>query len=299
MSSFYPASAELNNGVLSVDQALNDPTIIEQRVAELAEKNLIVDSVFAQGGEVSGGTVIYSKITEKHLYTDNDVADRQPGDEYPVLYSTRPESQLARVMDFGGKFATSHEARKRNQSIDFDNDVTRLANTISRKLNQRAIETIDAAITAGDVVELGSTAGWDNIILDGAPDTITAPQERPTADLAKIIAHADNLDMGIVYKKLLVHPDTRANLRIAYGTNMNAMLSDFGLELVSSNQMPVNEAYLVDPAQAGFIRYEEGLTVTNWDDPEHRQTWTQGWCMPVMGITTPAAIGVIRGIVGP
>lgn len=68
MSSFYPAHADYDNGVISVDQALNDPTVIEQRVADVAGKNLIVDSIFTEGGEVSGGTVIYSRITEKHLF---------------------------------------------------------------------------------------------------------------------------------------------------------------------------------------------------------------------------------------
>ncbi|OKX79828.1 major capsid protein [Corynebacterium glutamicum] len=294
--SFYPGNADLKEGVISIDEALNNPTIIEQRVAELAENNLIVDNVFAEGGDVSGGAVIYSKVTEKHLFAENDVADRQPGDEYPSLYIARPEAQLAKVQDFGGKFATSHEARKRNLTVDFDNDVTILANTISRKLNQRAVETLDAAIDSGDVPTFGAGSDWESIILDGAPDSITAPQLRPTADLATIIAHADNLDMGIEYKNLLVHPNTRANLRIAYGTNLTAMLEDFGLTLISSSHMPKDKAYLVDPSKLGFIRYEEGLTVHTWEDGAHRQTWTQGYAMPVMGVTTPAALGVILGI---
>lgn len=296
MSTFYPARADYNAGIISVDQALNNPTVIEARVAEIAEKHLIVDNIFTPGGEVSGGAVIYSPVTEKHLFTENDVADRQPGDEYPVLYSARPESQLARVQDFGGKFAVSDEARRRNNSIDFDNDVTRLANTISRKINTRAVETLQAAITGGDVVEIQAAAGWDDVVLDGAPTSITAPKNRPTADIANAIAEVEARDLGVTYQRMLVNPLTLANLRIAYGASLGTMLDDFGLELFSSVHVPATSAFLVDHRQAGFVRYEESLTIATWRDEEHRQTWTQGYAMPVMGVTLPAAVAVITGV---
>lgn len=294
MSSFYPAHADYDNGVISVDQALNDPTVIEQRVADVAGKNLIVDSIFTEGGEVSGGTVIYSRITEKHLFAENDVAERMPGDEYPALYSSRPEAQLARVQDFGGKFAVSDEARKRNNAIDFDNDVTRLANTITRKINRVAIETLDAVIDADENVQLAVLSPWNGVQLDGA--TPTAPGDRPHAHIADIFSLAENLELGIEYKRMIVSPATRAMLRTIYGTGLKAMLEDFGLELISSPYVTDDKAFLVDPNNAGFIRYEESLTVTTWRDEEHRQTWTQGYAVPAMGITLPAAVATIHGI---
>ncbi|AJE33692.1 hypothetical protein B842_09215 [Corynebacterium humireducens NBRC 106098 = DSM 45392] len=292
--SFYPGRADYNNGVISVDQALNDPTIIEQRVAEIAGKNLIVDSVFAEGGEVTGGTVIYSKITEKHLFTENDVANRQPGDEYPVLYTARPEAQLARVQDFGGKFAVSDEARKRNNSIDFDNDTTRLANTIARKINRVAISTLDAVINAGENVQLVIDTPWHETLVDGA--TPTPPMDRPHYHIAGVFALAENLELGIEYKRLLVNPMTRANLRGIYGTGLKAMLDDYGLEMISSPYVASDKAFLVDPNNAGFVRYEEGLTVSTWRDEQHRQDWVQGYAVPVMGVTLPAAVATIHGI---
>lgn len=293
--SFYPGKADLNNGIISVDQALNDPTIIEQRVAEIAGKNLIVDSIFTEGGEVSGGTVIYSKITEKHLFTDNDVANRQPGDEYPVVYSSKPEAQLARVQDFGGVFSVSVEARRRNQSIDFDSDVTRLSNTIARKINRVAIETLDAVIAAEENIQLAVTEPWTGVQLDGA--TPTPPADRPHAHIADAFSLAEQLELGIEYSRMLVSPETRATLRTIYGTGLGAMLEDYGLELISSPYVTNDKAFLVDPGSAGFIRYEEGLTVTSWEDQAHRQTWVQGYAMPVMGVTLPAAVATIHGLI--
>ena len=290
---FYPGHADYDNGIISVDQALNDPTVIEQRVADIAEKDLLVSSIFAEGGEVTGGAVIYSKITEKHLYTENDVTDRQPGDEYSVVYAEQPQAQLARVRDFGGKFAVSDENRKRNNAIDFDNDTTRLANTIVRKVNRVAVETLDAAVAAGDTTELAVLNNWGGVQLDGA--TPTAPGERPHAAIADIFALAESKELGIEYTRMLVSPTTRATLRTIYGTGLKDMLDDFGLELISTTFVDNGTAYLIDPQSAGFVRYEESLTVHNWRDEAHRQTWVQGYAMPVMGITLPAAVATITG----
>lgn len=293
---FYPAHADYADGVISVDEALNNPTVIEQRVAEIATKNLLVETIFStDSGPVEGGTVIYSKTTEKNFYTDNDITARQPGDEYAVVYRQRPEAELARVEDYGGKFPTSDEARRRNSSIDFDNDVTALANTITRKLNQRAIETVQAADAAGETnMIVHSFSDWTKTRLDGDPTLVTPSAERPTASIANAFAIAESKELGITYSKMLVSPSTKAAMIIAYGEKLPAMLDMFGLELLSSNFVPNNKNYLIDPGKAGFVRFEEPLTVTTWRDEHHRQTWTQGYAMPVMGITMPAAIATIE-----
>ncbi|MHA2789673.1 major capsid protein [Corynebacterium sp. S7] len=294
---FYPGRADYNNGVISVDEALNSPTVIADRIAEIASKNLLVETIFSNDSTpVEGGAVIFSKTTEKNFYTDNDVTARQPGDEYSVVYRERPAAELARVEDYGGKFATSDEARNRNSNVDFDNDVTALANTITRKLNQRAMETVKAAVDSNETNNLaviGANKGWGNLNLVGDPTLITPSADRPTAALADVFALAEQQDMGITYTKMIVSPMTKAQIRTAYGTDLNDMLDSFGLELISSNYADDETTYLVDPGKAGFVKYEEPLTVNTWRDEEHRQTWTQGYAMPVMGITLPSAIAAI------
>lgn len=295
--SFYPGTADVDGTVITVDQALNDPTIIEERVAEIAGKDLLVESIFLEGGEVTGGSVIYSPITKKHLYMEDDVAARQPGDEYPVVYSERPESKIARVEDFGGKFSTTDQARKRNQTVDFDNEVTLLANTITRKINARAVETLEAgAAVSEESFTMSATSPWDSIHIDGPADTISMPGERPTALFAHAQAMADELELGITYQRLILNPLEKAALSILYGKDLRNVLDAFNLQLLVSNSVAPGEGYLVDPHKAGFVRYEETLTVTTWRDEAHRQTWTQGYAMPVMGITTPSAVFKLVGL---
>lgn len=293
---FYPAHADYSNGVISVDEALNNPTVITERIAEVAARDLLVETIFATDSTpVTGGAVIYSKTTEKNFYTENDVTARQPGDEYGVVYRERPVAELARVEDYGGKFAISDEARRRNNNIEFDNDVTALANTVTRKLNQRAIETVLAAEAAAETntgAHLGKT--WGEVRIDGDPVQITPPNDRPLAMVAGLMAFAESKELGITYTKMLVSPRTKAEMLTVYGDKLSTVLGTFGLELLVSPHVADNRNYLVDPHKAGFVKFEEPLTVTTWRDEHHRQTWVQAYAMPVMGITMPAAIAVIE-----
>jgi len=293
---FYPARADYNDGVISVDEALNNPTTITERVAEVAGRDLLVETIFSTDSTpVQGGAVIYSKTTEKNFYTDNDVTARQPGDEYGIVYRERPAAELARVEDYGGKFAVSDEARRRNDNVTFDNDVTALANTVTRKLNQRAIETLQAAETAGEIITGAHTgATWESVRIDGPSDLITPPIDRPISMIAHLIAIADSKELGIKYTKLLVSPRTKAEMLISYGQNLKPMLDTYELDLVASTYVPDDRSYLIDPGKAGFVKYEEPLTVTTWRDEAHRQTWVQAYAMPVMGITLPAAVAAIE-----
>lgn len=294
--SFYPGEATINGGLLTVDAALNDPTHIEQRIADIVQPSLLADHMFTTGGDVQGGAVIYSRTTEKHLFTENDVADRNPGDEYPVVYAEQPASEIARVQDFGGKFAVTDEARRRNHAIDFDNDVTRLSNTIKRKLDRRVIETLEAADATGETNQFVTPTKWGEIEVHGDPAGRTSGGDLPASVIALTIGLGEEKDLGINYNRLLVTPMTRAHLRAIYGPDLKDMLADFGLDMFTSVHVPDGKAYLVDQGNVGFLRYEQTLTVETFDDREHRQTWVQGYAMPVMGVTLPAAIATISGI---
>lgn len=290
----YPGYADVDGQTITVDQALNNPTMITAHVAENIHNSVLVDKVFGAGGNVEGGAVIYSPVTEKHLYTENDVKDRAPGNEYPVLYSTRPESQIARVSDFGGRFAVTDEARRRNQTVDFDNDVTRMGNTITRKLNQRVSETLKAGLDSLDDGGIIEGHSWSGLTFGGANPT--PESERPTADFAAAQLAADLEELDIVYSMLLVHPTQRAALKTAYGKDMDDMLASSGLTLETTTHIPAGEAYMVDPGSVGFVSYEEQLTTETYDDRQNRQTWVQGYAMPVMGVTAPRAVRRITGL---
>ena len=55
---------------------------------------------------------------------------------------------VAQVVKFGGKFPVTDEARRRNNISRVNNHMRRVANTIVRKMNQRGLAEIAAAVSA-------------------------------------------------------------------------------------------------------------------------------------------------------
>ena len=55
----YPGQADLNGNLITVDEALNHPTVITERQADLTFDTVLVDKVFSTIGQpVTGGAVI-------------------------------------------------------------------------------------------------------------------------------------------------------------------------------------------------------------------------------------------------
>lgn len=282
---------------LTVDTALNQPGRITKRIADLTLQKFIVDKIFgSSGADVAAGAIIYDQVTENDLYTSRDVEQRGPSDEYPIIYGERGEPMVAKAEDWGGKFFVTDEARSRNKVAEFDQDVTRLANTIVRKVNQRAVATLESAITAlgGAGVVVGHD--WSSAILTGTSPTPTAQQ--PVADFTNTQLAADTDELGVVYDLWLVNPNQKAALANVYGAEYKALLESLGVSIFDSNRVPAGTAYAVATGQVGFLDYEKKLQTETWREQSTRRTWVQSFAMPIMGVTNPYAVKKVTGLAG-
>lgn len=283
---------------LTVDTALNQPGRITKRIADLTLQAFIVDKIFASSGASTvSGSIIYDQVVENDLYMTKDVESRAPSDEYPVIFGERSQPRVARSEDFGGKFWISDEARSRNNVAVFDNDVTCLANTIVRKVNTRAVETLEAAIAAvpgGKGVVPGNN--WAAVELTGTSPTPTL--DRPVADFANVQLAADVEELGVVYDLWIVNPVQKAALVSIYGGDLGQLLASQGIDLFASNRVQNGTAYAVATGQVGFLDYEKGLNTTTWREEATRRTWVQSFVMPIMGVTNPYSIKKITGLAG-
>lgn len=294
----YPLGAPVQQGSkLTVDTALNQPGRITKRLADLTLQKFIVDKIFASSGaSVASGAIIFDKVIRNELYTTNDVEQRAPGDEYRTVQSDRGEPEVAKSEDWGGKFQVTDQARSRNNVAVFDNQVTALANTIVRKVNTRAVATLDAAITQLGGAGVVPGHDWSNVTLSGnAP---TPNNARPFADFAKAQLAADIEELGVTYDLWLVNPQELHNLRIAYGPDLAEILREASLELFSSNRVNAGTAYGVARGQVGFLDYERQLQTETWRESKTRSTWVQSFVEPIMGVTNPYSIKKITGLAG-
>lgn len=298
----YPLGApKLTGSTLTVDAALNQPQLITQRIADLTKQKFIVDKVFASSGfSVAGGAVLYEVAAPGQEYLSRDIEQVTPGNEYPVVSAGRPDTEIANVEDWGGKFFITDAAKIRNDKRVMDREVTALANTIVRKINTRAVETIEAALTKyheegeNNLIVIGHS--WKSAITVGPATDLTASDELPAADFATAQWLADLDEMGLVFDLWIIHPNEHKALKIAYGSELDAVLKANGITVFSTNRMAPGTAYAVDTGEVGFISYEQGLTTETWREQKTKRTWVQSWAIPAMGVTNPQAIRKFTGL---
>ncbi len=288
-----PLIPELSGRLLTVDVALKQPTIIRNQIAKLADDQLILPKLFRPLGKpVEGGGLLYSVIKASDRYT-TDIERRAPGNEYRVVEGVDPETRLAEVEDWGGKFQITDEQVGRNDVSYLDLQTTQLANTIARKLDLAAVAAIEAAIDATNTVTGHS---WAGLVFVGPDTAITPSAARPTADLSAAQLAADLQELGVVHDMLIVHPTQAHDLRVAYGDGLDAMLKSAGVELFSNPRTPIGSAYVLAKGQAGVVGFERPLTVDSWDDRATRSKWVQAYAVPAFAVEKPYALKKIIGL---
>lgn len=292
-----PLSAPTITGTtVTVDVLLNQPTRVTRIVNDLVMSNFFLNRVFAVGGDVQGGAVIYDQPTYLDVYTARDVEQVAPGSEFPVLTGVRIAPLVAQVQKFGGKFPVTDEARRRNNVSIVTNQMRRVANTIVRKMNQRAIAELNAVVAATG--RTASSISWSAALTTSL--TTATPATRPARTFAQAILEAEMNEAGYRYDTVIIHPNEAETLRSVYGTTLDAMLNDQGInDLIVTPRATAGTALILAGGSVGEMRLEEPLrTVTEREGaPELReQTWVQTAVNPVMYVTDPYAIIQMTGI---
>jgi hypothetical protein len=285
----------ITGNTITVDTMLQEPTRITNFLQDITLQRFILDRLFSSDGGVTGGAVVYDLMTENELYLDRDVEPVAPGGEFPIVTSTRRAPRVAQVEKYGGKYFFTDEARDRNDLAAFRNENVKLGNTIVRKLNARAVATMDAAVTANGGLSEFTGNDWSAAIPNGSDPTI--PALTPGADLAKAQLVADQRELGVVYNVVLVNPVQLNELRLFYHGALTQMLSDNGYdEAYASNRVAVGTAYFVARGQLGEMRLEQPLVTESWRDKETQRTWVQSSVRPLFFVNNPFAVIRVTGL---
>ena len=292
----HPLAAPVVNGTeVTVDQMLQQPTRVTRYLADITLERFIIDRVFVSAGGVTGGAVLYDLSTENELYMDRDVEPVAPAQEFPIVTSSRRAPAVAQVEKYGGKFFITDEARARNNSVLFQRETDKLANTIVRKLNSRAVEVIEAAIAANGGGSTFAGTDWSAAVPGGSNPTI--PASTPIADFAQAQLLADRRDLGMRFNVALVNPTQLNELALFYADRLSDALSDNGFEeIYSSNRVPEGSAYFLARGQVGEMRLEQPLATETWREEATQRTWVQSSVRPVMFVDNPFAIVKVTGL---
>jgi hypothetical protein len=114
---------------ITVEQMLKQPTRINRMVMDITRERFIADRIFANGGGVQGGAVVYDIAQANELYTGRDVEIIAPGAEFPLTTTEQLAPGMAEVEKWGAKTFILDEARDRNDTAGFTKLIRQLANT--------------------------------------------------------------------------------------------------------------------------------------------------------------------------
>lgn len=292
----YPFGAPTIAGTaITVETMLSEPTRITKYLSDLTLQRFIAGRIFSQGGSVTGGAVIYDQVTANDLYTSNDVQHVEPGAEFPIVNQPAGAPKVSQVEKFGGKFFVTDEARDRNDLGVIQRGTQRLANTVVRKTDTRAIEVLEAAVTEHSRTLTG--VNWSTAKTT-ANSSLTAASS-PAADIINAQLDADQDELGTVFDLWLVNPIQYANFLTFYGaTNLAAILASLGVSMESSNRVAAGSAYAVDSGNVGEIRFEKPFGTETWREQGTERTWVQSSVRPVFAVTNPFAVVKVTGLAG-
>jgi hypothetical protein len=288
----FPLSGPTISGTnVTVDLLLSNTDRVTRLIANLALQGFFVDRVFAPAGPITGGSVMYEQATANDLYAARDVKSVEPGREFPIVTFERGAALTAQVEKFGGKFPVTDEARRRNQVARVNRAILRLANTIVRKTQQRAIAELSAAITANSRTAVGTS--WSTAA--GTTEANRVPTTGPLADLTMVEQTNQVQELGYTYDFAIMNPVQWRMFRLAAGgtsQDARALLSDSGITGVwVTNRKAAGSVYWLAQRQVGELGYEVPLSTETWRDKDGRQQdWYQSYVLPIMYVTDPFAI---------
>jgi hypothetical protein len=292
----HPLGAPTVSGnVILVDTALKSPTRVTRTLMDLTLQRFFADKVFANAGGVSGGAVVYDEVIANDLYLDRDIQRVAPGDEFPIVTSQRRAPKVAEVEKWGGKFFVTVEARDRNDVSVFTRHVRQLANTIVRKINQRAVEVLDAAATASPTRVI-TGLNWSTVVTGGASTSNSTLW--PGYDFARAQTQAETEELGIVYDLWIINPQEFLQLTRIYGPDLNNLLASIGLEIFVTNRVPAGTAYVVAQNQPGQMRVEQPLATEQWYEEGTQRYWTQSSVRPLMFVDNRFAVLKFTNLAG-
>ncbi len=290
----YPPSPPTVSGeVVSVSGYLNSPTRITRVLNALTYQRFLADLIFAPGPKAEGGAVVFDQVEANDLYLARDVQLIRPGGEYPILTDTAPTPKVAAVAKWGGRIFVTDEQRDRNRYDVLNRELTKLGNTIVRKVDAVAIAALDSAPVRS---------------LAGAPWT-SATGETIIGHLVDARALVEDADLGYIVDTVLLNPASEAALlkkkdfRDALQAQATTSILRDGsvgrvlnMDFFKSNRVAVGTAYVLARRSAGGIADEAPLAAKTYRQEDSDKTFCQAARRLVPYVTDPLAVCKITGI---
>lgn len=291
---YSPAPPSVSGPNITLETWLNNPARVQKAITALANERFLADKVFATGPQATAGAVIYDQVTGAELYTERDVQAIGEGAVFPMLDTGEGAPKVAVVTKWGGAMPFSYEAVRRDRRDLLGRGLTRIRNTIVRK-----VDTIGmAALHASPQHTMAASGDWSTSATDIISDVETARSTVEQADLgyevtAVVINPAQALD-------LRKDADIRASLpRENMAANMLGAKDLSGFLRIPnwyvSNRQTAGTIDLLAEKEVGAISDELPLYSRTIDEQLRERYVIQAARIPTPYVTDPKASIRITG----
>lgn len=297
MPDMYPPLAPSVAGTkITVEQYLRDVPRLTKVITELANERFITGRLFAPGPAALGGAVIFDQVAASELYAARDIQAIEPGSEFPIVTTTESAPLVARTVKWGGAGIITYEDRDRDRRDVLNRTLTRIRNTIVRKVDAVGVAALQLA-PIGQQLASGSWGISSAAIMK---------------DVATGITGVDRLDMGYGITSALISPLTHLNI-----TTNDKLLSQLpressnpitstlasrqlrgvlGLTWYVSNRVSDDEVFLFDGQNAGSISDEKPMYSRVVDQPAQERLLVMAARLTVPFVTDPKSVVRLRGV---
>lgn len=301
VTGYPPAVPTISGNALTIDLWLNSPARVQRSLERLTALRFLADRVFDTGPQATGGAVVYDQVVANDLFTDRDVEEIAPLGEVPLLTESAPTPKVAKTAAWGGAFEISVQQIRRNRIDIVRREFAKLANTVLRKVDAKALAEMDAAVTAGVSNTFGG-ASWS------AGGTTDATLLGNIIDARGLI---DNPDNGYMASILLLNPAQRdsiakrpellklltgiAGATIRQGIDITVGEID-GLSIFVSNRVTAGTAWIAQAGAIGGISDEAPLQTETIPLPKQRGVRIQAVREFAAYVDQPKAMVKLTGI---
>lgn len=288
------AAPTLAGNVVSLDLLLNNPSRVNRFIQAISLQKFAFPQLFADGGSISGGAVIYDQADVNQLYPLNNPEPVAPGAEFPIISDARVAPKVATVAKWGGKIFITDEARDRNDVLLWNRAMRKVANAMVKTIDAIALQAITAELTARPALSIAGNS-WSAVVTNGATPTNT--RLWPHANLATVLGTFDTDELGERPNILLINTLDDIQLGIIYGIEgKRAMLDSFGLTEFVSNRVTAGAPIVATAGQVGEYKTEKPLGTVTWREEQTERTWVQTSVRNVFYVTNPFAMKRLTGV---
>jgi hypothetical protein len=277
MPHIYPAApAAINGDLITISRFLNNPTVVQRRVRDLALNRFLGDVLLTGRYETSGGSLLYEQ--NESQYTNRPPESVAPGAEYPRSSATPGPAALAAVTKWGQDVPITDEHIHRYGRRAVDVSLQKIVNYMTKQVDSICLAAIAAAVTQTQA-PAGGANGWTtstskDILLDImlAEAKVTGQDQGYVADT---LVTTDEGFARIVADQKIISGLGREIVGSPTLTGSVPMIG--GLRILASNNLPAGvKALVLDSSMLGGLAYERLESPEYQGDPANGvETWTR------------------------